>query len=52
MKKSNNRKRYKLEVSKSIFDDDLKLKFIKKPEWNDEFVLHQEEEEDDDEFPF
>ncbi|WP_068939619.1 DUF4062 domain-containing protein [Chryseobacterium timonianum] len=50
--KSNNRKRYKLEVSKSIFDDDLKLKFIKKPEWNDEFVLHQEEEEDDDEFPF
>lgn len=51
--KSNNRKKYKLEISKSIFDDDLKLKFIKKPEWNDEFVLHQEEEEeDDDELPF
>ncbi len=50
--KSNNRKRYRLEVSKSIFDDDLKLKFIKKPEWNNNFVLHEEEEEDDDELPF
>lgn len=52
--KSSNRKKYKLEVAKSIFDDDLKLKFIKKLDWSDEFVLHQEEEdeEDDDKFPF
>lgn len=50
--KTNNRRIYRLEVSKSIFDDDLKLKFIKKPDLSDDFVLHEEEEEDDDELPF
>lgn len=50
--KSSNRKRYKLQIVKSIFDDDLKLKFIKKTDWSNEFILHEEEEEDDDELPF
>lgn len=45
-----------LMISKELFENDKKLKFIKKSDWNSNYVLletHEiKEEEEDDEFPF
>ena len=51
--KDSNRKEYKLTINKSIFENDNKLKFIKRPEWNDSlltFVVTEKEQKD--ELPF
>ena len=53
--KEANRKRYSLAIHKSIFEDDGKLKFIKKSDWDDSLVNFLEKEltpEDVDELPF
>jgi len=51
--KSLNRKNYRLEISKDVFEIDDRLKFIRKSDWNDEYVsLEIIEEEDDDDVPF
>ncbi|SCZ02244.1 DUF4062 domain-containing protein [Flavobacterium caeni] len=45
-------KKLKLSISKAIFDDDLKLKFIKRSDWKKTYVKFTEENEDDDDLPF
>jgi hypothetical protein len=48
-----NRKIYILRISDKIFDEDKKLKFIKKTDWNDDFVeLKEAEEPPEDDLPF
>lgn len=46
-----------LYISKSLFETNGKLKFVKKSEWNDDFietevVQHNQTDDDDDGFPF
>jgi hypothetical protein len=51
--KTANRKKHTLQVADSLFDDDKKLKFIKRTDWQDEFVkMHETEEPQDDDLPF
>lgn len=51
--KTANRKKHTLHVADSLFDDDKKLKFIKRTDWQDEFVkLNETEEPQDDDLPF
>lgn len=51
--KTANRKKHILKIADSLFDEDKKLKFIKRTEWNDEFVeLRETEEPEDDGLPF
>lgn len=51
--KNHNRKDYKLTISKEIFEKDDRLKFIRKSDWNDEYVSHLVvEKEEDDDLPF
>lgn len=49
-----NRVDFIINISKEIFDDDYKLKFFKKTEWDESFIDYLEEEEidDDDDLPF
>lgn len=48
------RKTALLSISKSVFEDDDKLKFIRKSDWNDEWVVWEvkEDNSDDDDLPF
>jgi len=51
--KTANRKKYILKISDLLFDDDKKLKFIKRTDWNEEYVqLKETEEPEDDGLPF
>jgi Domain of unknown function (DUF4062) len=51
--KKANGKEYILKISDKIFDEDKKLKFIKKSDWNDDFVqLKETEEHQEDDLPF
>ena len=44
---------YGLSIATEIFDEDLKLKFIKKTDWDESFIDHAEHtEDDDDDLPF
>ena len=48
-----NRKKHILRIADSLFDEDKKLKFIKRTDWKDEFVqLKETEEPQDDDLPF
>lgn len=50
---SNSRKKYILQVSDFLFDNEKKLKFIKRTDWKDEFVVYKEVElPKDDDLPF
>lgn len=49
--KNENRKNYELRIADSLFDEEKKLKFLKRTDWNDELVRFQEIEEID-ELPF
>ena len=52
-RKSQNRKDYILSISKDVFEDDNRLKFIRKSDWSDEYVsLEVIESEEDDSLPF
>ncbi|MBK7359192.1 MAG: DUF4062 domain-containing protein [Saprospiraceae bacterium] len=51
--KTANRKKHILKISDGLFDEDKKLKFIKRTDWNEEFVqLKETEEPQDDDLPF
>lgn len=51
--KTVNRKKHILKVSDSLFDEDKKLKFIKRTDWKDEYVdLNETEEPQEDDLPF
>lgn len=51
--KNQNRKDYKLAISKEIFEKDDRLRFIRKSDWSDEYVsLIIIEKEEDDDLPF
>lgn len=51
--KSQNRKDHKLKISKDVFDEDNRLKFIRKSDWNEDYVsLEVIESEEDDSLPF
>ena len=51
--KTANRKKHILRIADSLFDEDKKLKFIKRTDWKDEFVqLKETEEPQDDDLPF
>ncbi len=51
--KTANRKKHILKIADSLFDEEKKLKFIKRTEWNDNFVeLRETEEPEDDDLPF
>jgi hypothetical protein len=51
--KSANRKKYILKISKEVFDEDDRLKFIRKSDWKNEYVSHIiEEKEEDEDLPF
>lgn len=51
--KTANRKKHILKVADNLFDEDKKLKFIKRTDWQDEFVvLSETEEPQDDDLPF
>lgn len=51
--KDTKRKLILLKISKSLFDDEGRLKFIKKSEWNDEYVVYSENDKpEDDGLPF
>lgn len=49
-----NRVNYTLNISTMIFDDENKLKFFKRTDWDESFIEYEEEDEvdDDDDFPF
>jgi len=53
-RKANNRKNYELAIAKSLFDDDLKLKFIKRTDWVENLANYTEVEivDDEDDLPF
>lgn len=52
-KKSHNRKDYRLKISKDVFEEDNRLKFIRKSDWKDDYVsLEVIESEEDDALPF
>lgn len=51
--KTANRKTYILRISKEVFEEDDRLKFIRKTDWKDDYVsLTMEEKEEDDDLPF
>lgn len=51
--RTQNRKKYILKVSDELFDEDKKLKFIKRTDWEDSFFEFNEQEElEDDDVPF
>lgn len=51
--KSANRKTYILRISKEVFEEDDRLKFIRKTDWKDDYVtLTIVEKEEDDDLPF
>lgn len=50
--KDSGRKRFELRISDIPFDEELKLKFMKKTEWNDDYVTLTEVEEEQDDLPF
>lgn len=51
--KSVNRKKYTLKIADSLFDEDKKLKFIKRTDWKEEYVqIAEVEEPQDDDLPF
>lgn len=51
--KRSNKSTLDIDICMDLFDDDLKLRFIKKTDWDDDNVLFKEiEDEDDDELPF
>lgn len=51
--KSANRKKHILKIADSLFDEDMKLRFIKRTDWKDEYVqLTESEELEDDDLPF
>ena len=54
--KETNRKRYSLTIDKVIFENEGKLKFIKKTDWDDDWVNFSVDEiapkDDDDDLPF
>lgn len=51
--KTANRKTYILKISKEVFEDDDRLKFIRKSDWKDDYVSHTiEEKEEDNDLPF
>lgn len=52
-RKTHNRKNYELTIADSLFDDDLKLKFIKRTDWVESLVNFAENEIDEhDDLPF
>lgn len=50
--KSVNRKEITLTISNLLFDEDKKLKFLKRTDWKEEYVKIQEKEEAVDDLPF
>jgi hypothetical protein len=51
--KDTNRKIIILKISKSLFDEEGKLKFVKKSDWNEEYVLYSENDKpEDNDLPF
>lgn len=51
--KDTRRKTINLKISKSLFDEDSRLKFIKKTEWKNEYAeIKEEEKAEDDDLPF
>lgn len=50
--KIENRKIHTLEISDDLFDDDKKLKFIKRTDWNEEFVQLNEGDTPSNDLPF
>lgn len=45
--KTANRKKTIITITNNLFDDDNKLKFIKRTEWNDKYLTFKEEEEEE-----
>ncbi|MBL7703118.1 MAG: DUF4062 domain-containing protein [Ferruginibacter sp.] len=50
--KSANRKEITLTISNLLFDEDKKLKFLKRTDWKEDYVKIQEKEEAVDDLPF
>lgn len=51
--KTANRKKYILKISDGLFDEEQKLKSIKRTDWKDEYVIFNETEDpEDDDLPF
>jgi len=51
--KDTRRKLITLKISKKLFDEEKRLKFIKKTDWNNDYVdLREEEKAVDDDLPF
>jgi hypothetical protein len=50
--KSANKKEITLTISNLLFDEDKKLKFLKRTDWKDEYVKIKEKEDAVDELPF
>lgn len=51
--KTVNKKTTTLTISDSIFDEEKRLKFIKRTDWNDDFaVIYETEEPEEDDLPF
>lgn len=46
------RKELVLTISDSLFDEENKLKFVRKTEWNDSLVVLKETEEEEEDLPF
>ncbi|WP_286501267.1 hypothetical protein [Empedobacter falsenii] len=43
---------YNINISCSLYDDEEKLKFIKKTDWKAENILYSVEDDEDDDLPF
>lgn len=50
--KSVGRKEITLTIANSLFDDDKKLRFLKRTDWNDDYVKLKEQDEAIDDLPF
>lgn len=50
--KKHSGKIYNINISSSLYDEEDKLKFIKKTDWKDEYVLYSVEDDEDDNLPF
>lgn len=50
--KTINRKKFYINISDTLFDEDKKLKFLKRTDWNDDLLTFNEVEENSDDLPF
>ncbi|MGV0923789.1 DUF4062 domain-containing protein [Empedobacter tilapiae] len=50
--KKHSGKIYTINISSTLYDEEDKLKFIKKTDWKDEYVLYSVEDDEEDNLPF